>query len=166
MPMPPLPRHLEPAGPDPELFAVGLLFLWPVSPVAVPREIDGPAASHHSRVDLATFGAADGDHAAVLVMISRRAFDATISGEFAEHRRCVPAALINVAVPALAGLLALGRINAPKPDVHVSDNDGVAIDDAGGPERSAAMAELLSHAKPRRAAATIFARPWRLLRSR
>ena len=113
MPMPPLPRHLEPAGPDPELFAVGLVFLGPVSPVAILREIDGPAASHHRRVDLATFGAADGDHAAVLVMISRRAFDATISGEFAEHRRCVPAALINVAVPALAGLLPLRRINAP-----------------------------------------------------
>jgi hypothetical protein len=29
-----------------------------------------------------------------LVMILRRAFDATISGEFEEHRRCVPSALI------------------------------------------------------------------------
>jgi hypothetical protein len=60
-------------------------------------------------------------------MIPLRAPDKPAARQLVKNRRCVSTALIDVAVLALACLLALRRIDAPKPDAGVSYGDSVAI---------------------------------------
>src|SRR5262249_12085676 len=59
------------------------------------------------------------DDAAVASPVPLCAIDPAIPDEFEEHRRGVPAALVDIAVLSEASLLPLGRIDAPEPDVHV-----------------------------------------------
>jgi hypothetical protein len=66
--------------------------------------------------------------AAIAVAVALIAFDLTGACKLVHHGGAVPAALVNLTVTALAGLLHLRGVDAPEPDTDTFDLDGIAVD--------------------------------------
>jgi hypothetical protein len=94
--------------------------------------IDSPPSANDRGIDIAAFRPAHGNYPTIPITITALAFDSAISGKLSHDSGAVPAALVDLAVFALTGLLRFRRVDSPKANTNAVHVERVAVDDPHG----------------------------------